>query len=336
MSSRTDKDVLLDMGFEEIRINKALAETNNSGLQFAMDWLLAHADDPIESFIEDFPVTTTTNEATKEATNNTSVKESNANTNDETPSTGDGIARSLVCNVCKKVIKDAQAAEFHAVKTGHQDFSESTEAIKPLTEEEKKAKLEELKERLKEKRLMKQKEEQEYEKQKEKVRRRTGKELNEARERMEKEELKRIYEKKKREQIEERKARARVKAQIEQDRKERAAKLEEEKRLREGKAMSQSNSSSSINIQSTTTESVDYAETSIQIRIQGMPPIVQDFNSDDTLQKVYDFLLSKKPEFSGYSLSTTYPRKVFTEQDKSKTLKELDLVPSSVLILVNH
>jgi len=330
MSSKSDKEVLLDMGFEEIRINKALKETNNSGLQPAMDWLFAHAEDPIESFIED------TNANVESSSSNeakdTPMEEENNNSN-EAPSSTDGVAKSLICNDCQKILKDAQAAEFHAVKTGHQNFAESTEAIKPLTEEEKKAKLEELKQRLKEKRLMKQKEEQEYEKQKEKVRRRTGKELNEARERMEKEELKRIYEKKKREQIEEKKARARVKAQIEQDRKERAAKLEEQKRLREGKPMS--NSSSNANLSSAPSESVD-TETSIQIRCPGMSPIVQDFNSTDTLEKVYEFLLSKKPEFVGYSLSTTYPRKVFTDQDKSKTLKELDLVPSSVLVLVNH
>ena len=43
-------------------------------------------------------------------------------------------------------------AEFHATKTGHVDFSESTEEIAPLTEEEKKAKLEELRRKLAEKR----------------------------------------------------------------------------------------------------------------------------------------------------------------------------------------
>ncbi|KAG4095976.1 UBX-domain-containing protein [Neocallimastix lanati (nom. inval.)] len=332
MSSKTDKEVLLDMGFEEIRINKALTETNNSGLQPAMDWLLAHADDPIESFIEDV----TSNDVSSAAeTKDTSMEENGNKEENSAPSNNDGEAKSLICNDCQKILKDAQAAEFHAIKTGHQNFSESTEAVKPLTEEEKKAKLEELKQRLKEKRLMKQKEEQEYEKQKEKVRRRTGKELNEARERMEKEELKRIYEKKKREQIEEKKARARVKAQIEQDRKERAAKLEEQKRLREGK-LPISNSSSNVSLNSTPSESIDYSETSIQIRCPGMAPLTHDFNSNDTLEKVYEFLLSNKPEFSGYSLSTTYPRKVFTDQDKSKTLKELDLVPSSVLVLVNH
>ena len=36
----------------------------------------------------------------------------------------------------------------HAIKTSHQNFSESTQAIKPLTEEEKKQKLEELKQRM--------------------------------------------------------------------------------------------------------------------------------------------------------------------------------------------
>jgi len=330
MSSKSDKEVLLDMGFEEIRINKALSETNNSGLQPAMDWLFAHADDPIESFIDD--KNDNEKSSTNEKSNDAPAEDVNEASNAE--SSSGGVAKSLVCNVCQKVLKDAQAAEFHAIKTGHQDFSESTEAVKPLTEEEKKAKLEELKERLKEKRLMKQKEEQEYEKQKEKVRRRTGKELNEARERMEKEELKRIYEKKKREQIEEKKARARVKAQIEQDRKERAAKAEEQKRLREGKAMSSSNSS--VNLHSASSEPVEYTETSIQIRAPGMPPLVHDFNASDTLEKVYEFLLSNKPEFAGYKFSTTYPRKVFNDQDRSKTLKELDLVPSSVLVLVNQ
>ena len=43
-------------------------------------------------------------------------------------------------------------AQFHAEKTGHVDFSESTEEIAPLTEEEKKAKLEELRRKLAEKR----------------------------------------------------------------------------------------------------------------------------------------------------------------------------------------
>ena len=86
-------------------------------------------------------------------------------------------AKSLVCNECGKKFRSQDAAEFHATKSyvfsspchalvylwslysptpalhsGHTDFAESTEEIAPLTEEEKKAKLEELRQKLKDKR----------------------------------------------------------------------------------------------------------------------------------------------------------------------------------------
>ena len=66
---------------------------------------------------------------------------------------GDGdLAKSLVCNDCGKKFRGQAQAEFHASKSGHVDFAESTEEIAPLTEEEKKARLEELREKLKAKR----------------------------------------------------------------------------------------------------------------------------------------------------------------------------------------
>lgn len=61
-------------------------------------------------------------------------------------------ARSLVCNECGKKFRSQAQAEFHASKTEHVDFAESTEEIAPLTEEQKKARMEELRERLAEKR----------------------------------------------------------------------------------------------------------------------------------------------------------------------------------------
>ena len=61
-------------------------------------------------------------------------------------------ARSLICNECGKKFRSQAQAEFHASKTTHVDFAESVEEIAPLTEEEKKAKLEELRRKLAEKR----------------------------------------------------------------------------------------------------------------------------------------------------------------------------------------
>ena len=62
------------------------------------------------------------------------------------------MARSLICNECGKKFRSQAQAEFHATKTEHVDFAESTEEIAPLTEEEKKAKLEELRRKATERR----------------------------------------------------------------------------------------------------------------------------------------------------------------------------------------
>lgn len=69
--------------------------------------------------------------------------------NDEAPALQPGEeARSLVCNECGKKFRSQAQAEFHASKTEHTDFSESTEELAPLTEEQKKERLEELRQKL--------------------------------------------------------------------------------------------------------------------------------------------------------------------------------------------
>jgi hypothetical protein len=62
--------------------------------------------------------------------------------------------RSLVCNDCGKKFRSTAQAEFHASKTQHVDFSESTEELAPLTEDQKKERLNELREKLAAKRAV--------------------------------------------------------------------------------------------------------------------------------------------------------------------------------------
>ena len=45
---------------------------------------------------------------------------------------------------CGRVLRNVEEAEFHAVKSGHSNFSESTEEKKALTKEEKEAQLKKL------------------------------------------------------------------------------------------------------------------------------------------------------------------------------------------------
>jgi len=42
---------------------------------------------------------------------------------------------------CGKLLKSEDEAQLHATRSGHANFSESTEEVKPLTEEERKAQL---------------------------------------------------------------------------------------------------------------------------------------------------------------------------------------------------
>ena len=78
-------------------------------------------------------------------------KETDPNTQADALKPGEE-AKSLICNDCERKFRSQAQAEFHASKSGHVDFAESTEEIAPLTEEEKKAKLEELRKKLAEKR----------------------------------------------------------------------------------------------------------------------------------------------------------------------------------------
>ena len=105
-----------------------------------MEWLEQTQDKSLE-------------EITAAASSSTTGVQGDDDPNAEPPSLKDGeIAHSLVCNDCGKRFRSEAQAQFHASKTEHTNFAESTEEIAPLSEEEKKARLEELRQRLKEKR----------------------------------------------------------------------------------------------------------------------------------------------------------------------------------------
>lgn len=95
-------------------------------VQGALEWLEANQDKSLEE-----------------------IQQSQQDENDEAPALQPGEeARSLVCNECGKKFRSQAQAEFHASKTEHTDFSESTEELAPLTEEQKKERLEELRQKL--------------------------------------------------------------------------------------------------------------------------------------------------------------------------------------------
>jgi len=246
-------------------------------------------------------------------------------------------AKSIKCSECGKIFKNTALANFHAEKSGHNQFEESTEEIKPLTEEEKKQRLEELKAKMAEKRSKKTEEEVKEFKVNEALRRKAGKEMGKIKEDMKLKEAMKEAEAKKREKIEDARARAAVKAQIEADKKARAEKAAREKALRDGQPLPDTFSAVPATpvVASTSVTKKDFKETRLQIRMAtGGQPYTTTLPIDAPLREVAEFLAGQSLaiDVDTVTLAQQFPRKTFTQADFGKSLKDLGLTPSAVLI----
>ena len=178
-----------------------------------MEWLLAHADETLST-------TEATPPQSSEDNSNCETLTLKTESADEA-----AVAKSIKCEDCDRLFKSQNEVEFHAAKTGHSNFSESTEEKKPLTEEEKKEQLVKLEEKLKRKRLEREEKEKIDALEREKLRIKSGKDMSEARRKMEEMEMKKIIDQRKREKQDEKLARERVKLQIEADKAARKARV---------------------------------------------------------------------------------------------------------------
>jgi UBX domain-containing protein 1/4 len=134
-----------EMGFSLLRAQKGLLFSNAGTVESAVEWLMEHQDD--------------------------------AEIDDPIPEGAVAKAQSYKCNECGRILSNMANLELHANKTGHSDFEESTTAVKPLTAEEKAAKIAEIKELLKLKRAEREEAEKVDHIEREKQRRFQGKEM---------------------------------------------------------------------------------------------------------------------------------------------------------------
>ncbi|KAJ1820374.1 hypothetical protein LPJ75_000954 [Coemansia sp. RSA 2598] len=237
-------------------------------------------------------------------------------------------------------------AQYHGTKSGHTDFSESSDAVKPLTEEEKKAKLDELQRKIAEKRKKREEIEKEEQRRNELIRRKAGQDMAEHQERLKEEQMKKDLEKQRREKEDDKRAARRIKEQIEQDKRDRAARLAKEKAERDGTAGDAAAAAAGAGAPPVSMIRAGVprvAATGTQARLQIRPmlqsdkqvaPITHVFEATQTLKEVRAFIKESAPELSShFKLSLSFPRKDFGSHDDSKTLKELGLAPSAALIL---
>jgi len=146
-------------------------------------------------------------------------------------------------------------------------------------------------------------------------------------------------EQKKKDKIEDAHAKAAIKAQIEADKKARAEKFAREKAIRDGQPVPDNAASTSaaavVAAPSSGVAGKDFKETRLQIRMAGGgQPYTTTLSSDATLREVAEFLAGQTltVDVETVSFAQHFPRKTFSQEDFSRTLKDLGLTPSAVLI----
>lgn len=307
----TDLETLLEMGFEKPRAE--LAVKKSGGLQGALEWLEKNQDVPLEQLQtpED-----NDDEATAAAIKGLETGE---------------LAKSLVCDDCGKQFRTTAMAEFHASKSGHENFSESTEELKPLTDEEKKQKLDEMRAALAEKRSRQSEQDKIDQKKNDAIKRKATRETQDLKEELQRKEQIKEAEKKRQEKAADIEAKRRIKAKIEADKEERRRKAEEAKALREGKAPAAA-APAAPSVPTAPKSSASY--TDARLRFQTPSGTVQkSFPAETTLFEVAEALKTDGTVGSVNSFMMTFPRKTFTPDDFGQTLREVGLVPSGVLVI---
>ncbi|KAJ4154860.1 hypothetical protein LMH87_000134 [Akanthomyces muscarius] len=317
----SDLDQLLDMGFDKARAEIAVKKTG--GLQGALQWLEDNQDKSIED-IQAEAATKANDDAEDDADTKAQIAELE----------GGATAKSLVCNECGKKFRNPDLASFHASKTEHTDFSESTEEIAPLTEDEKKARLQELRERLQAKRATQSIQDKEDHKRNEQIRQKSTKESQDAKEELQRKEQIKEAARKRQEKLDDIEAKKRIKAKIEADKAERKRKADEAKAAREGRAPE---ATAAVPVPAAAVAAAPKPKANHnEARLRLQTPsgnIMKTLPAETTLFELAQAVQSETgTEVS--SFSTTFPRQTFQgDIDMSKTLKEAGLVPNAALIV---
>ncbi|KOS47601.1 hypothetical protein ACN38_g1405 [Penicillium nordicum] len=307
----SDLDQLIEMGFDKERAQ--LAVTKTGGLQGALQWLEDNQDKSLEEI-----------QAQAEEAQD-----------DESPALQPGEQpRSLVCNECGKKFRGQSQAEFHASKSGHVDFAESTEEIAPLTEEQKKQRLTELREKLAAKRAGLSEQDKIDKKKNEEIRRKSTKESQDAKEDLERKQQMKEAAKKKKEKQDEIDAKKRIKAKIEADKEERRLKAEKQRAERAGVAPPPQPAAAPAPTSSgpaTSKPASAYTETRLRFQ-SSKGNIMKTLPVDTTLFEVA-VALREQDGIEAQSFVQNFPKKVYDNEFFGETLKELGLVPSASLVI---
>jgi hypothetical protein len=250
---------------------------------------------------------------------------------DEQEGIGSAGGNCLKCNDCGIMFTSVDFAQLHATKTGHDDFSESTEKVPVLNNEEKAQRLADLREKLKEKRKLDAIKAEEEARKNELIRRKATKDTAEIKRELEAKEAEKALKERLREKEEDRLARARIKQQIEDDRRRLKEKAEAQRRISEGIPDEPVSPKELVYEQPTIV--TDLAR--LQIRLPNGTALRESVPSSMTLAELTCLIGEKSHlDMSSHSLMIPLPPRNFDPATEgSSSLADLGLCPSAALVL---
>lgn len=203
-------------------------------------------------------------------------------------------------------------------------------AVTPETEAEKQEKIQKAMKLIEQKRIERVQEEKRLEKEREIQRRKEGQTLLEFKAMMEDQEMKQIKEDRLKEKTQAKADRQRVLDQIEQDKKERAARFGNQSSPTEPKPTAPTPPAST----SPSTAAPNSAR--IQFKKPDGQSEIVTFDSDMLFADVHSFVKNDilHGSVKEFTLVTAFPRREFSETDFDKTLLHLKLTPASVLLII--
>jgi len=316
------------MGFPVQRAQKALVVVKNASVQAAMDWIFEHMDDVD---IDEPAIPASSGDVPMETSDNSDIGT-------------EPTVHNAVCDECKKQIvgiryKSKLRADYDLCENckkittaeGDTEFVAHTEDIAnpTLTPEEKALQMEKLQQKIQEVRKKKKEEEEARNRERELSRRKDGKEAADAKHKWEEATAKREADKLRKEKEDEKRAKDAIKRKIEQDRMERQA------RAKGTPSTTEAAPQPTAAAPSQPAQAKTYTECQIQIRQLDGSILRGTFSPSDTLKTVYDYVVSNRTDKSNalFTLSNTFPRKVYANAELSTTLQDAGLVPNGTLLM---
>jgi len=190
---------------------------------------------------------------------------------------------------------------------------------------------------LAERQLAKQVEEEDKEKNKEMERREQGRLMREAAGNREEQEAMKAAVERKKERSDDKAAMEAVRAQIKQDREERKAKFDAEKEADALKRKEQERKNLAEKAAQAEKAVIERSQTArLQFRLPDGRHQTKQFPADSPLSAVYDWIATDLETgfHGGFTLSTSFPRRNLDTQDKAATLKQLEMAPSSTVLVM--